>query len=357
MSEYERSGRFGLRLLIPSFGVNAKFWRNSFCIVGPFSTVALTMGKKTKGKSTPHLVEAPTIESLLDVIISEYIQVCTVPSGKLLRGPYITTEGHESIDLAALCHYERGCPQNLFDFVATSGNKSISPETAYSWWARSRLRYSCSTIVVSFVRFFVAHLKTEGVHELSFSSGQTLRLADLEVFTLFFGCPKRHRLVLSSFMKRTEFVEMAINDDNDPPICTHNMLKCSRTGIIIDITIGQFLGTVKPYVFKDTGEYFSHVPGKVVSFHKTPKEDVDAQVARDSDVLHVSLSPDTKPERFVKRVLRSLWQKKEFCSNCKGVASPTATLRRCMRCKRAMYCGKACQILHWRSGHKHTCGQ
>ena len=38
------------------------------------------------------------------------------------------------------------------------------------------------------------------------------------------------------------------------------------------------------------------------------------------------------------------------CAYCLGVA-----LKACIRCKTAFYCGRACQIAHWRAGHKQFC--
>jgi hypothetical protein len=32
-----------------------------------------------------------------------------------------------------------------------------------------------------------------------------------------------------------------------------------------------------------------------------------------------------------------------------------AAYKRCGRCRRAKYCGEACQRLHWRAGHKRQC--
>ena len=42
------------------------------------------------------------------------------------------------------------------------------------------------------------------------------------------------------------------------------------------------------------------------------------------------------------------------CTNCG--ASPEQ-LMRCGRCKGPQYCSKACQVQHWKAGHKATCGK
>ena len=49
---------------------------------------------------------------------------------------------------------------------------------------------------------------------------------------------------------------------------------------------------------------------------------------------------------------------KRKCTNCgkpnlHGVAKET--LRACIICKAAYYCGKECQTYHWKAGHKIDC--
>mmetsp|Transcript_25746 Transcript_25746/g.38886 ORF Transcript_25746/g.38886 Transcript_25746/m.38886 type:complete len:350 (+) Transcript_25746:628-1677(+) len=59
-----------------------------------------------------------------------------------------------------------------------------------------------------------------------------------------------------------------------------------------------------------------------------------------------------------KEVLESLvTQLKGFCGNC-GVDSkdiPKGKLKACSSCHSAWYCGKQCQIEHWKAGHKSDC--
>ena len=78
-----------------------------------------------------------------------------------------------------------------------------------------------------------------------------------------------------------------------------NVLKCRKSGIVIDITLGQFLGTMKPYVFNNTDQFFSQVPGEIIYFHKTKEEDIDEQVSRDNAEFRSRFSKDSKPGRFI----------------------------------------------------------
>jgi len=39
---------------------------------------------------------------------------------------------------------------------------------------------------------------------------------------------------------------------------------------------------------------------------------------------------------------------------CDGCEAPFAVVQLCAKCKRAQYCGKDCQLGHWKT-HKHAC--
>jgi len=44
------------------------------------------------------------------------------------------------------------------------------------------------------------------------------------------------------------------------------------------------------------------------------------------------------------------------CAHCgKERGQPGVALKPCARCKAAVYCGKDCQLAHWRAGHKAAC--
>ena len=50
----------------------------------------------------------------------------------------------------------------------------------------------------------------------------------------------------------------------------------------------------------------------------------------------------------------------EYCNNC-GMPSELLAIEtgkkllRCVRCKQALYCGKECQVAHWKRAHKKEC--
>ena len=45
------------------------------------------------------------------------------------------------------------------------------------------------------------------------------------------------------------------------------------------------------------------------------------------------------------------------CASCDAPLRDAADRKRCAACKRALYCGKACQRAHWKAGHKEECAR
>lgn len=320
------------------------------------------MGKKSRTSAKDVCLNITSLESLLDKIIAEYMQTTMVPGGKIEIHPQATSEGYESIGLRSLCHFQKDCPQNFSDFMssATTSGHAMEPHIAFPWWARSRLRYSCATISTALVRFIVPYMKKRGVDELrSLTTGQDLRMGDLEIYTLGFIPNNTHALMLRdpiNFSSKTEIVESLMPSMGGPQHCSHNVLKCRESGVIIDVTLGQFLGTMKPYIFNDVDQFFSQIPGEIVSFCQTSTKAIDEQISRDNAEFRSMVSPDSKPARFTTRVFVSYQEGKEFCWSCKGKKSIGSSLNKCSTCQKAVYCGTQCQRLHWKT-HKTECAQ
>ncbi|KAL3895736.1 MAG: hypothetical protein SGARI_007358, partial [Bacillariaceae sp.] len=154
------------------------------------------MGKKSKTAKSGNAATAKTfaidsMESLLDRILSEYIQVNTVPSGAA-KTPFPKSKNDTTLHIRPLCHWERGCPQNLSQFLGdfmVDDNDDV-PSIAYAWWGRSRLRFSCSTLAVFFVKVCVPKLKAMGIDDfpVQVNDGErvTIQLEDLELKSLGF---------------------------------------------------------------------------------------------------------------------------------------------------------------------------
>lgn len=58
------------------------------------------------------------------------------------------------------------------------------------------------------------------------------------------------------------------------------------------------------------------------------------------------------PERAPATKLPSMFSSAASCAYC-GVAA--ANLKACTRCRRVVYCGRDCQVAHWKAGHKKGC--
>ena len=305
------------------------------------------------GSMAPLKVES--LEDLLIQIIANYQQVSTVPSGLILRNPYTNSDGGTSLHLFPLCSYEIGYPKNFGEFYSGKDSQkkhSMTKGEAFAWFARSRLRYSCSTLVSAFSKFLIPKLKEKGVSSLySKTIDEKIDLSNLEIYEVTFTPTYQHTVELDlGFMKRAELVEPLMEDG----LCHHTVLKCSLTGAIVDLTLGQFTGTVAPYVFPSLGSFISVVPGHSVETHPCSEESIQQQIARDES--HTQISPDATPRLFALRVIHSLREKKPLCWKCScPSSSKKAKLMRCSRCKEAMYCSKECQVLSWRKGHKDSC--
>mmetsp|Transcript_16242 Transcript_16242/g.23920 ORF Transcript_16242/g.23920 Transcript_16242/m.23920 type:complete len:315 (-) Transcript_16242:91-1035(-) len=299
-----------------------------------------------------------TLEILLDNVMAEYMQVAMVPSGRIERRPTVDSDGNQLIVLRALCHYEEGCPRNYSEFIASAieNEQTIGRKEAFAWWARSRLRYSCSTVTAAITQFFVPSLNAAGIaHLRSVTLDANIKMENLEIYTIGF-IPKTTEVVelTSPRYTKKEPIQPLIWFEGYRPHCSHNFMKCKESGIIVDCTLGQFLGTMKPYIFSDMDKFLTQVPGEVLYYSKTNQSDIDQQVGRDSAGFRSLISPDSTPNRFTKRVLRSCHQKKEYCINCKGISSIGSNLKTCTGCKVAKYCSRDCQELDWRS-HKLVC--
>ncbi len=64
---------------------------------------------------------------------------------------------------------------------------------------------------------------------------------------------------------------------------------------------------------------------------------------------------DVKSKDFLTNCMSMLEvQVKSHCVNCRKEAT-CASFKRCVRCLGAWYCGKECQVQHWKAGHKIDC--
>merc|ERR1712185_762623 len=43
------------------------------------------------------------------------------------------------------------------------------------------------------------------------------------------------------------------------------------------------------------------------------------------------------------------------CGNCGSIPEEEVAFNHCSRCKVVVYCSRACQVQHWKNGHKDTC--
>ncbi|KAL7528214.1 hypothetical protein ACHAXR_002329, partial [Thalassiosira sp. AJA248-18] len=233
----------------------------------------------------------------------------------------------------------------------------LKTSEAFPWYCRSRIRYSCSYLTTVFVYYVVPKLKSaHGIVELwSSTLKRMVSLSDLEIQTILFFSEKQYSLKLVRPLMRDQ-VEVVEALSGYPPHCNHNALKCRKTGAVIDFSLGQYIGSMSPIVFDNEDAFAAAIPGEVGRIFPCPQKDIDEQIKRDNAAFKSRASPDSLSSAFTKRVLRSWGESKQFCGHCLGTASAGSAMKRCSRCRTAAYCGKVCQTIHWKKGHKLECG-
>lgn len=89
-----------------------------------------------------------------------------------------------------------------------------------------------------------------------------------------------------------------------PPLCSHSMFKCRPSGVVVDLSLGQFTGDMMPKVFRSVEDYRSRFPGDIVHVAVVSKQGIDHQVHRDEDAAR-KISPDSESIKFARRVVNA----------------------------------------------------
>lgn len=208
--------------------------------------------------------------------------------------------------------------------------------------------------MATLLRFIFPSLVSREVTSLySKTLNRRVDLTHLEALEILFIPRKVHGFQLVHRNPRYEPVEVTSSG-----VCQHTVISCQQAGCIVDVSIGQFQGTMSPKIFEDISTFKQELSGNVVHLFPCSLADMNRQIEIDSAAWKSKISPDSIPTRFSRRVLESLSRCRDesFCRNCLGVATSVERrqLQRCSACGIASYCGKDCQVLHWRV-HKKYC--
>ena len=276
--------------------------------------------------------------------------------------------------------YDPLCPRN-FGAVVDSAKKmqdvaGLTLPVAFQYYTKSKLAYSCVTSGGQLLEAVVPALEQElGVTQLPVgdllyaaakdSGTQTINattmisLKDFEHFELDYIPNQRHSLMIMTGEGIESWNHQTIEDyQGGNEFASHYILQCRSTGIVLDLSLGQLNGVMRPAIFASYNDYEAAFPGRILKkHHSEPLSDLIFQT-----MLHVS--PDFCPPRFGTRVVHHLQAQTPFCALCLGVAShndipnsssSSSGLKCCSACKQVFYCSKTCQKLHWKE-HKHVCG-
>mmetsp|Transcript_12483 Transcript_12483/g.27104 ORF Transcript_12483/g.27104 Transcript_12483/m.27104 type:complete len:207 (+) Transcript_12483:143-763(+) len=122
---------------------------------------------------------------------------------------------------------------------------------------------------------------------------------------------------------------------------SHDVLEVA--GWFIDISGAQFRGKGHPVIswFGSALELQASYGGRPLqSFRKLSVEDMTFTRPRF----------DEEVEREMRQLFGGVVPPKDTCGWCLGVGS-----KGCAQCGAVVYCGRMCQRLHWKGGHKQAC--
>jgi hypothetical protein len=154
------------------------------------------------------------------------------------------------------------------------------------------------TLAASISRFIIPELKRKGIIALYSSTiDKIISFETLEICEVIFIPKKSHVLQFvgtSIAATRSETVEALLAG-----YCHHTFLKCSATGVILDTSIGQFIGSMAPIIFQDINGFKSMLPGQMIHVFPCTEQDIQGQIVRDSAPWRAMKSPDYTPTRKI----------------------------------------------------------
>jgi hypothetical protein len=109
---------------------------------------------KNVEETTTRPTSEPSLEYLLSHVLSQYQQTTGVPAGHVPSGPETNKhDGITSVQLNPKIHNQSGCPRNFQDFFFSARLHGMDANEALPWYARARMRYSCTALTAGFVKF------------------------------------------------------------------------------------------------------------------------------------------------------------------------------------------------------------
>jgi hypothetical protein len=337
--------------------------------------------------------EGISSELILGQMLAVWQSVNTIPTGFMRCAPSarsITVGPPKS-------GFQQGVPRSFGEFY-DHGVFGTSEAEAFAWYARMKLRYSCSSLSCTFACFVIPELIRAGINKMWLPQGGRVRFSDLEVIEVKAALPhRRHVIELSRKVSEevaerlrlnhltpgaagvaevereltrslTVYYECKFTGKGDGEFChqevvecgdhlSHNLLRCKETGTLIDFSLGQFIGAMNAGVYTDQSAFIRLLPtDEVYRVYPNPKHEIDKQNTLDKEKAVTCKSPDSSPLEFAKRVVRDCKRAIQsgvvtFCASC---YAEQVSLRKCSQCHCISYCSRSCQKLHWKM-HKKSC--
>lgn len=257
--------------------------------------------------------------------------------------------------MAAVQGNAQFCPYSFGDFADWQLD-NFSPEEAFRWCSRMKLRSSSLSLVATFVIHVVPALANVGIDSVLLASGETLGLQQLVVETLHFRAVKSHTL---SFYPTGELE--AVEGGQRSPRCRLNVVRFAETGKVLDISGGQFIGCMNPRLYADMHQLEEALLPQGGPMRRVTKtrdevrewvEGVDERFLLMYRFRYHVLSP----RELAFSVAQRCWASKhDYCHKCFG---------RCESqhwdcphgCGDVKYCSPMCQGIHW-PAHSADCNR
>lgn len=237
---------------------------------------------------------------------------------------------HNSLELRLGKHWEHPIS---FEAFAQIGRRHTERNVQYlhRWYWRMSLFFSSTDISYLLHRFILPKLHGLAVSEIS------LLNEEAEIVSV-----RNARLLTVSFYPWDKY--MIIFPDTDkgwikkttPEICCYDVIVLEDRSIL-DLTIGQYNGSVGNFWYRNFEDWARELPGSLIGFSNLTEWDVQFT---------------NKECRAISRmILKDKYDITNICASCFIYEHDMPT---CTRCQRVYYCCEDCQKAHWLT-HKRSC--
>jgi len=220
-----------------------------------------------------------------------------------------------------------------FEAFALKGRMHTERNVQYlhRWYWRMSLFFSSTDISYLLYRFILPKLQGLAVSEIPLLNEETeiVSVRNARILTVSFYPSDKYMIIFpdtdKGWIKKTT-----------PEICCYDVIVLEDRSIL-DLTIGQYNGTVGNFWYRSMEDWAKEIPGSLIGFTNLSEWDVQFT---------------NKEYREIRsKILKDKNDITNICASCFIYKYDMPT---CTRCQRVYYCCKDCQKAHWIT-HKRSC--